>query len=155
LDGELSKVNRIELEDALRDYHWMIREISRLRDYLEDAGERTVRQYGIDSDMPKPKGGNTDPVHQEVARRERKWKRLEKLERKVLCIQDRLHVIMDEREKTVLECMLDGMSYRAIARHMGLSHSHIQRIKDSIVNNLDDVPNVPYGTKLQKEKACV
>lgn len=148
-------MKREEIEDILRDYHWMIREITRLRGYLEDAGEGAVGQYGIESSMPKPKGGNTDPVYQETARRERKWKRLKKLENKVLFIQDRLYLILDEREKTILECMLDGMSYRAIAKHMGLSHSHIQRIKDSIVTNLNDVPNVPKGTKLQKEKLCV
>jgi DNA-directed RNA polymerase specialized sigma24 family protein len=153
--GRVKRVKREEIEDALRDYHWMIREISRLRGYLEDAGEGTVRQYGIDSGMPKPQGGNTDPVYQETARRERKWKRLEKLENKVLYIQDHLYLILDEREKTVLDCMLDGMSYRSIARHMGLSHSHIQRIKDSIVSNLDDVPNVPKGTKLKIGKLCV
>jgi Response regulator containing a CheY-like receiver domain and an HTH DNA-binding domain len=129
-------MTRNEIEQILRDYHWMVREIERIRGYLAGAGERTVREYGIESGMPKPKGRTSDPVHQEVARREKQWKRVEKLEDKVRFVQERIELISDERERTVLDCMLDGMSFTAIAYHMRLSKGHVNNIKDSIVNRL-------------------
>lgn len=41
---------------------------------------------------------------------------------------------------------------------MGLSHSHVQRIKEAIVEQLEnvpDIPNVPIGIKLQGVNFCV
>lgn len=142
-----------QIEQALRDYHWMVKEIARLRAYLESAGERLVRQYGIESDMPKPKGSNTDPVHMEVERRDKQWDRVAKLEKKVLLIQDRMHLINEERERTVLDCLLDGMSYVAISRHMGLSTRHIQRIRADIVSDMSRMSDL--SANLQEEKSCV
>jgi hypothetical protein len=121
-----------EIEQTLRDYHWMIREIERLRELLGDAGERIVQNFEV-LGMPKAKGGRSDPVALEASRRERHWKKLRAYERKVMYVQERLDIIQDERERTVLDCMLDGMSMRAIAHHMGLSRRHIQNMKDSIV----------------------
>lgn len=40
------------------------------------------------------------------------------------------------REIQVLDWMLDGKSMRWIAKSMGLSHTHIQNIKDSIVKQM-------------------
>ncbi|WP_442852705.1 LuxR C-terminal-related transcriptional regulator [Bacillus sp. J33] len=45
-----------------------------------------------------------------------------------------MHLISDDREIEVLHWLLEGKSNRWIAMHMGLSHSHIGRIKDSIRN---------------------
>ncbi|MCQ4921386.1 helix-turn-helix domain-containing protein, partial [Phocaeicola vulgatus] len=62
---------------------------------------------------------------------------------KVKMIQDRIHVIQDEREFEVLNWLLDGKSYSWIARHMGLSERHIRRIKDSIVEQMSEMPSLP------------
>ena len=32
-----------EIEQILRDYHWMIREIERLRELLDDVGKHVTR----------------------------------------------------------------------------------------------------------------
>src|SRR5690625_8022826 len=39
--------------------------------------------------------------------------------------------------KAVLECMLDGLSMKAIGQHMGLSRSHIYNIKESIIEQIE------------------
>nr|WP_277752111.1 LuxR C-terminal-related transcriptional regulator [Halobacillus salinus] len=39
----------------------------------------------------------------------------------------------DERERAVLECLLDGMSMVAIGHHMGLSRRHVYNLKGNIV----------------------
>lgn len=125
-------MDKYEIEQTLRDYHWMVREIARLREMLSDAGERVVRNYeGLD--MPKPQGRRSDPVLLEASRRERLWRKLQKYDQKVKFVQERMDFIEDEREKTVLDCLLDGMSIRSIADHMGLSRRHVQNIKDRII----------------------
>src|SRR5690606_27886593 len=143
-----SAMDKREIEQALRDYHWMVKEIARLRDILDDAGEGITRQYGVESGQPKPKGSVGDPVYMEVVRREKQWKRLEKLENKARLIQERIDLITDEREKTVLDCMLDGMSVIAISRHMGLSRRHIHRLKDSIVDKMAEMSQMEQMSHL-------
>lgn len=99
-------------------------------------GGNLVAQGGIESTMPKAQGGTSDPVALEVIRREKASKWVINLEDKILYIQKRIPVITDEREKAVLECMLDGLSMMAITKHMGLSRTHIYRIKDSVINKM-------------------
>lgn len=149
-------MNREDIESVLKNYHWMINSIKIMRRSLEQAGDGLTAQYGIEATLPKPKGQTSDPIYSEVIRRSKRWDKIKEYEDKVKVIQDRLHVIKDEREIEVLHWLLEGKSYRWIASHMGLSHSHIRRIKDGIVDRLcvTDVPNVPNGTKLQKEKSA-
>jgi DNA-binding NarL/FixJ family response regulator len=148
-----------EIEQILKDYHWMINSIRIMRESMEEAGEGITAKYGIEASMPKGKGTTSDPIYREYLRREKRWKKIEQYEKKVKIIQERIHVIQDEREFEVLHWLLDGKSYRWIAMHMGLSHSHIRRLKDSIVEklvkNVPDVPNVPKDTILQNEMPAV
>lgn len=134
LEPALEVVQKVEEE--LKDYHWTLREIERLRSYLEEAGEGMCRQYGIDSAMPKPKGGNTDPVHREVQRRARQWQRLEKLEQKVKRIESAVEKIQDEKQRTVLECIMDGERMNIIAKHVGVSRQRLNEIKRELIKRL-------------------
>lgn len=149
-------MQRNEIEQILKDYHWMINSIKIMRKSLEQAGEGLTAQYGIEATMPKPQGTTSDPVYKEVVRRSKRVKKIQEFEAKILEFQGLFHKVHDERECEVLYWLLEGRSYRWIAAHMGLSHSHIRRIKESIVDQLSpDVPNVPDVTKLKKEKcAC-
>ncbi|MGG6449336.1 DNA-binding response regulator, partial [Pseudobacillus badius] len=107
----------------------MMNSIRILRESLSDAGERVARQYGPDSNMPKAKDRTSAPVYQEYLRREKRWKKVHEYERKIQLLQQRLQAIEDEREIEVLHWLLEGKSYRWIAMHMGLSHSHIRRLR--------------------------
>jgi hypothetical protein len=130
-------VNKQQMERTLKDYHWMIREIKRQQDILnEDIGTRVVAVSGLESTLPKAKGIVGNPVVKEVIRREQKSSWLMKLEKKVLFIQERLPAVDEPREKAVLECMLDGMTISAISKHMGLSRKHIYSIRDSIIDKM-------------------
>jgi len=133
----------------------MVKEIVRLRKLLEDAGEGITRKYGVESGQPKPKGSVGDPVYMEVVRREKQWRRLEKLEDKVRLIQERIDIITDEREQTVLDCTLDGMSVTAISRHMGLSRRHIHRLRDSIVDKIAGMSQMSQVSQdLHEKEKC-
>ena len=133
-------MNKKEIASILRDYHWMINEIRRQRKMLSDeVNGNFTAQYGIESSLPKGKGQNGDPIFREVIRREKKSRWIEKLEKKVMFVQEHMDCITNEREKAVLECLLDGMSMIAISRHMGLSVRHVQRIKNSIVDKMSEM----------------
>ncbi|MBT2688272.1 DNA-binding response regulator [Bacillus sp. ISL-47] len=147
-----------QIESILKDYHWMMNSIKILRDSMKDAGEELTAQYGDEAGMPKAKGSTSDPVYRECVRRERRHSVIHKYEAKISVIQDRMHLITDDREVEVLYWLLEGKSYRWIAMHMGLSHTHIGRIKDSIVKKMSEyVPNGTIGTndtKLLKHKSA-
>lgn len=150
-------MKRNEVEQILKDYHWMINSIKIMRESLKDAGEGITAQYGIESSMPKAKGTNSDPVYKEVVRRSKRHKKIQEFEEKILDFQGLFHKVYDERECEVLYWLLDGKSYRWIGLHMGLSHSHIQRLRDNIINRMSDtdVTNVTKDTKFSNEKcAC-
>lgn len=141
--AENTPVSKGKISAILRDYHWLINSIKVMRESMAAAGERITKSYDMDSDMPKAKGGTSDPVYEETARREKRWKNIYEYENKVRTIQDRIHLIKDEREKEVLHLLLDGKSYSWIARHMGLSDRHIRRIKDSIVYQMSEMSETP------------
>ncbi|MGE8207822.1 helix-turn-helix transcriptional regulator [Heyndrickxia sp. NPDC080065] len=123
---------------------------------MKDAGEGLTAQYGIEATLPKPQGVTSDPVYKETVRREKRYKKIAQYEEKVQVIQDHMYLISNERESEVLYWLLEGKSYRWIALHMGLSHSHIRRLRENIVDQLcdTDVPNVPKDTKLQNHKSA-
>lgn len=150
-------MNKKEIETILKDYHWMINSIKVMRQSLASAGEGLTAQYGDESSLPKPKGTTSDPVYSEVIRRSKHWKKVKGYEDKVKVIQERIHMITDNREMEVLHWLLEGKSYRWIGAHMGLSFSHIKRIRDSIVGQLANETNGTNGTdetKLQNHKSA-
>lgn len=131
-----------EIENILKDYHWMMNSIKVLRDSMDDAGEGLTTRFE-DADMPKAKGTTSDPVYREIVRREKRWKVIYKYRDKISIIQDRIHLVRDSREQEVLHWILEGKGYSWIARHMGLSERHIRRLKDSIVAQMSEMPNLP------------
>lgn len=149
-------MNKQEIEQALRDYNWMINEIKRQRDLMDIKGGNLVAHI---DDMPKQKGRTGDPVAMEVMRRDKASKWVQKLEEKVLFIQKRVPIIKDEREKAVLQCMLDGLSMRSISHHMGLSERHVFRIKDSIVAQMAEMADMSdlsgMADSFTNKKSCV
>lgn len=137
-------MNQKEIENILKDYHWMINSIKILNDSMQDAGEGLTAQYGIESSMPKPKGVTGDPIYREIVRREKRYGVINKYKAKISVIQDKLYLIKDDRELEVLHWLLEGKSYRWIAMHMGLSDRHIRRIRDSIVDQLSDMSQMSH-----------
>lgn len=143
-------MNKEIIENILKDYHWMLKSIKKMRESLNDTGESITARYGIEASMPKQKGKTGDPVFGEVVRRSKYHKRIEEYEEKVKMIQDRIYLVTDDREVEVLNWLLEGKSYSWIARHMGLSERHIRRIKDSIVEIMSEMPRMPNLPKKPK-----
>jgi len=131
--GQLA-VNKFDLDTMITDYHWMLNAVKDIRAEIE-IGAKTA-QYGIEASMPKGQGNTSDPVELEVTRRAKKIKRLQEYEMRLWEVQQRIGRVKGIREIQVLDWMLDGKSLRWIGKTMGLSHTHIQNIKDSIVEQM-------------------
>lgn len=143
-------MNEKQISQALRDYHWMLNAIKMYQE--EFSKDETFRvnvtaQYGIEASLPKGTGTTSDPVLQEVIRRDKYWERVRKYEAVVKSIQSRVHLITDVREQEVLHWLLEGESYSWIARHMGLSERHIRRLRDSIIAKMSEMPRMPKKPK--------
>lgn len=141
-------MNKKEIEKILKDYHWMINEIKRQRELMKITGGNLSPKL---DGLPIGKGTPSDPVAREVIRRDEASKWVQKLEEKVLFVQERMKYITNERERAVLECLLDGLSILAISKHMGLSERHVRRLKDSIVTKMSEMPNLPKMPKTTKK----
>lgn len=140
-------MKRKEIENILKDYHWMLNSIKIMRKSLDDVSEGLTSQYGLEASMPKAQGVSGDPVFREYIRREKRFKRIHEYEQKIKAIQNRMYLIENEREIEVLHWLLEGKSYRWIARHMGLSFSHIRRIRGRIIDKMSDDTKDTKGTK--------
>jgi hypothetical protein len=126
-------------EEDLRDYHWVVKEIERLQKYLDNSNKdlgpskRLTAQYGVEAAMPKAQGVKPSVTDE---RYERQWRRLEKLKEKVHKINVAAEQIVDDKERTVLECILDGERMNMVARHVGVSRQRLNEIKRLIVKKM-------------------
>lgn len=137
-----------QIEQLLKDYHWMLNSVKYIKSHSEIDGGNLTAQYGIEAAMPKAQGVTSDPVFNEIARRDKHITRMIGYKHKIKLIQDRIHVIADAREIEVLHWILEGKGYSWIARHMGLSHTHIKRLFSSIAKQMAE--NVHYVQNVQK-----
>lgn len=132
-----------KVEEELKDYHWLTREVDRLQQYLNNAiriegygGGSGVSQYGIEASLPKGNGYKPSYLTIPEEKFEREVGRLKKLEEKVRRIDAAASKIEDEKERTVLECILDGVRMNMIAKHVGVSRQRLNEIKRSLVKRL-------------------
>ncbi|NOG26583.1 LuxR C-terminal-related transcriptional regulator [Lysinibacillus fusiformis] len=122
------------LDSMITDYHWMVNAIKEMRSEMV-IGAKTA-QYGIEATLPKAAGGVGDPIMQEAIRRSKNIKRVAAYEKKLLEVQKLVERVNGDREIQVLNWMLDGHSMRWIGKRMGISHTHVQNIKSSIVEQM-------------------
>jgi hypothetical protein len=148
-----------QIEELLRDYHWMIREIVRLERCLYGSSFSKKRSWGValyGDEAGMPKGSSGKSQAELVAmddREERLYKRIRKLVEKVQILELVSDDIHGEMHKVVYDCMLEGMSYRSIAKHLGVSRDKIRQIKDEIISQLGQ--NDQIRQLLKNEKSLV
>lgn len=134
-----------EMEQLVKDYHWMINSVKVIREGMNEVGEGMTARYGLEAAMPKAGGGRPgDPIHREFNRREKRLKKVYEYERKIQLVQELLPLVTEDRETEVLHWLLEGKSLRWIGRHMQLSDRHIGRIKDAAIDNMLQMSQVPH-----------
>ncbi|WP_263708055.1 DNA-binding response regulator [Shouchella tritolerans] len=130
------KLNRNDIEQALRDYHWMPKEVDRIQSTLNEVDTSVTAAYGVEASLPKPKGQTSDKVGNEVVRRDKQHRYLIKIKGKIRAVEQMIDHIKDDRDKAVLFCLLDGMSQTQISLHLGLSESKVSKIKNNLVEQI-------------------
>ncbi|MEF3302401.1 hypothetical protein [Paenibacillus sp. GYB003] len=136
-DKPRAKTEQMEqVEEELKDYPWMVREIDRLRDALQEAGSGLTGVYGLDGAMPKGKGRHADSVNREAQMREKHWSRLRQLEAKVKRLDEAAERVSDDRQRTVLEWIMEGRRMNHIARHIGVSRQRLHELKRELIRFL-------------------
>ncbi|WP_289136370.1 hypothetical protein [uncultured Brevibacillus sp.] len=141
LEPALEVVQKVEEE--IKDYHWMVKEIDRLANEIYNSivsnpaiQQKLVATYGDAAGMPSGKGLRLSTMTIPEERYEKKLERKKNLENKVRQINDFAISLGDSKHRTVLECMMDGMRMNSIARHVGVSRQRLNEIKRDIVNRL-------------------
>jgi DNA-binding CsgD family transcriptional regulator len=129
------------IEDLLKDYFWMKNEVKRLSVLLYGVSipmrSWGVAQYGIEAAMPKGSSGKSQAELRDMdIKEERMHKRLGSYQEKVYAIEIAAEFLEDEKSKIVYDCLLEGMSYREIGNHLGMSKDKARTIKASIIRQL-------------------
>jgi hypothetical protein len=127
-----------QIYGILKNYFWMMKEIKRLDAELNLVEFNGTAQYGITATLPHAVGIVGRALENEVVRRSKKSERMLDYAHKVNFINERLGKVTDEKEKVVLDCMLDGMNLVAIAHHLKISRKQVHILRDTIVNRLAD-----------------
>lgn len=115
MDGDIYTYN--DIYDAIREYHWMIVELERLKGQFGDLENDPCR------------------VLPESNRRKRKWERMKAFERRIVFI-DKQTCITKEQEKVILDNLLDGVKIEDIAANLQIHRKTVGRIRDRIILQL-------------------
>lgn len=121
----------------------MVKEVERLKKEIDKAiasnpaiQQKLVATYGDAAGMPSGKGLRLSTLTIPEERYEKRIERMKSFEEKVRQINDFANNLEDNKYRTVLECMMDGMRMNSIARHVGVSRQRINEMKRDIVNRL-------------------
>lgn len=129
------------ITQMIKDYRWMIREVFRLQNiingYSTPITSWGVAQYGIEAVMPKGSKGKSEAELKRVESLEIKRKnRLLRYEVEVFLLETLADTLKNEHQKVIYDCLLEGMTYREIGQHLGLSKDNVQEQKRDIIRQL-------------------
>jgi DNA-directed RNA polymerase specialized sigma subunit len=131
-----TKYSKHQIYETLKNYYWMIREIQRIDKELSQTDFSGTAQYGIEATMPKAQGIVGKALENEVVRRSNKSKKLVEYANRINYINERISFITDEKEKVVLDCLLDGLSLTGVSKHLKMSRGYVTKIRDDVVEKL-------------------
>lgn len=147
-----------QIEELLRDYRWMRKQVDILQRQLYGFSSPMrswgVAQYGLEAAMPKGSPGKSQAELKKMDIREaRLYERLQRYEGQVYAIEMAGDLLETEKEKVIYDCLLEGMSYRAIGYHLGEHKNQVREAKKSILAQL--AQNAQFVSLLKLEKTLV
>lgn len=96
-----------------------------------------VVQYGVEATLPYGSSSISQAELREMdIREERLYRRLKKYESTVYALEMAGEHLKHEKEIVIYDCLLKGMSDRAISKHLDMTRNQIKKAKDDILNQL-------------------
>ena len=129
-------MNYNDIEQALRNYYWMVNQVERLERELSNIEISIVPPYGLEASMPKA-NQISDKVGKTVIKRDEESRHLKKLKSKIAFIDSGLKMIENDLEKSVMLCIMDGLSQFQISQHFKISEGKVRSIKSHIVREMN------------------
>lgn len=131
-----------EVEALVFEYHWRKSEIQRLQDTLNKtygsvAALKLTATYGVEAAMPVGSKGKSLAEYDDMDRRDQRLlKRIENHQNIIMFIELGEEEIKGTIHETIYSCMMDGMSYRAIAKHLKTNREKVRLYRDDILSQL-------------------
>lgn len=136
-------MNKKQVENLIYEYHWRRKELDRLENILWGSFTHApsfglVQQLGIEATLPKPnvRIKSAAEIDAMESREQRLYKRWKDYRDKVVTIEMLADHLEDEQYQIILDCMMEGMSYRSIADHLGINRNKIREMKDIMLCQL-------------------
>ncbi|AGA20644.1 Hypothetical protein YjcO protein [Bacillus subtilis subsp. subtilis str. BSP1] len=125
-----------EIEEWIRDYKFMLREIKRLNRVLNKVdfiSTKLTATYGMKRAC---QGDQQESVRQNCDRWTEEKDGFTNMN--LLCITwtTLWNTLKKKKHRIVYDCMMEGMSYTAIANHLDCSRDTIRKIKTAIIGNI-------------------
>lgn len=140
--------SRDEVKGMINDYKWMQNVIE---SQVYDADSTSVAQYGLESVMPKAKGGTGDKVLVKVLNRNREYRRNIKILQKMEFIDKYEDYITDDKNYHILQMLKLGVKHKTIKDLMEInSDSKFYACINEIVNVYMDAQRGHYDEKTSK-----
>lgn len=128
--------NKHQIYGILKNYYWMINEIKKFNYDLARIDFKGVAGYGIEATLPHAQGVVGKAIENEVIRRSEKSDRMVSYANQINFINERRDRITDEKEKAILDCLMDGLSLTAISKHLRIGRTLVTDIRNNIVDKL-------------------
>ncbi|WP_164219359.1 sigma-70 family RNA polymerase sigma factor [Virgibacillus sp. YIM 98842] len=129
-----------EIENLIYQYHWRKREMDRIegilwRSFSKSPSVGLVSQYGVEATLPKPNTSIKSQAEMEAmdARERRLLNRWREYKQIVQSIESMGDCLQDPQQLIILDCMMEGMSYRSIADHLGINRNKIREMKENML----------------------
>lgn len=134
-------MNRKKIEQLIYNYTFMLREVIRLESmyYGTDSSpsNRGVAQYGLEAAMPKGTAIRSAAEMDAMDRRElRMYNRIIEYRSKIILIEGAAELLENDVHRVIFDCMTDGMSYRSIGQHLGMSRNRLNESRNEMIEFL-------------------
>jgi len=132
-------MNNKQVENLIYQYHWRKKELDRIGSLLWGSNRSYksvgVAQGGIEATLPKPNTSLKSHAEMDAmdARERRNYERYIEYEEKVEAVESMIDCLEDEQHKIILDCMMEGMSYRSIADHLNVNRNKIRGMKEEML----------------------
>lgn len=134
-------MNQKKLEQLIYNYTFMLREMIRLESMYygidSSPSNRGVAQYGLEAAMPKGSSGKSIAELDTMDRRElRMFRRINEYRAKIRLIDEAAELLENDVHRVIFDCMTDGMSYRSIGQHLGMSRNRLTESRNEMIQSL-------------------